>query len=75
MKMLSVLIKNAIFYKKRQEGSTRRSGGGEGAGGNGGSSQPGITIRRSWATLPTGYVGVAITIVVVAVATTVRPNG
>ena len=36
LKMLSVLIKNAIFYKKRQEGSTRRSGGAEGAGGSGG---------------------------------------
>ncbi len=36
LKVLSVAIKNAIFYKKRQEGSTRRSdGGGEGVGGSG----------------------------------------
>ncbi len=35
LKLLSVTIKNVIFYKKRQEGTMRRSDGGEGAGGSG----------------------------------------
>ena len=60
LKLLSVAIKNVIFYKKRQEGSTHHSGGGEGVGGSGrqqstGGTYSGIVSRPSYRGRRGGY--------------------